>query len=141
MCTIHTSADGRFRVLVVKRGHAGAQTYIGRPFQGEPGSVLANPRSLRDGWERGETLVHYERELRAALDRGVAVATWNGRVLAAAERAAMRAEMNRLFRVLRERKELALRCFCAPFGCHGDVLARILLEKIEAALAPRAATA
>lgn len=131
MCTTHESADGRYRVLVVKRGYAGESTYIGRPFQGERGSVLANPRSLRDGWERGETLVHYERELRAALDRGVPVATWNGRVLGASEREAMRAEMNRLFLILRERRVLALRCFCAPLACHGDVIARLLLEKLE----------
>ncbi|HEX8693671.1 MAG TPA: DUF4326 domain-containing protein [Longimicrobium sp.] len=135
MCTTHTSADGQYRVLVVRRGYSGASTYIGRLFQGERGSVLANPRSLRDGWERGETLVHYERELRAALDRGVTVATWNGRVLGEGEREAMRAEMNRLFAALRERGVLALRCFCAPLACHGDVIARLLLEKLEAWLA------
>lgn len=137
MSTTHESADGRYRVLVVKRGHARESTYIGRPFRGERGSVLANPRSLRDGWKRGETLVHYERELRAALDRGVLVATWNGRMLDTGERDAMRAEMNRLFLILRERRVLALRCFCAPLACHGDVIARLLLAKLEAW--PRAA--
>lgn len=131
MCNRHVSADGAYVVLVVRRGFDGPSEYIGRNFGGEPGSVLGNPRSLRDGWERGETLLHYERELRAALDRGVAVAHWNGRVLGEAERAAMRAEMNRLFRILVTRRVLALRCWCAPLACHGDVIARLLLEKLE----------
>lgn len=131
MCTVHASEDGRFRVLVVKAGFAGASEYIGRRFAGERGSPLANPRSLRAGWNRGETIAIYEPELRTALDRSAPVALWNGRRLRAAERDAMRREMNRLFVVLRSTGQVALRCFCAPLACHGDVIARLLLEAVE----------
>lgn len=139
MLTTHASSDGRHRVLVVRRGYQGQNTYIGRRFAGEEASVLANPRSLRDGWDRGETLVHYDRELRAALARDGEIARWNGRVLRAEERDAMRAEMNRLFRVLHAQGTLALRCFCAPLACHGDVIARLLLERLEERQGSRAA--
>lgn len=131
MCTVHASEDGRFRVLVVKAGFAGAGEYIGRPFAGERGSPLANPRSLRAGWNRGETIALYEPELRTALDRSAPVALWNGRRLAAEERESMRREMNRLFMILRSMGQVALRCFCAPLACHGDVIARLLLEAVE----------
>jgi hypothetical protein len=131
MCTVHAYEDGHFRVLVVKSGFAGPSEYIGRPFAGERGSPLANPRSLRAGWNRGETIALYEPELRTALDRNAPVALWNGRRLSVAEREAMRREMNRLFVVLRSTGQVALRCFCAPLACHGDVIARLLLEAIE----------
>jgi hypothetical protein len=131
MCTVHASEDGRFRVLVVKAVFAGPSEYIGRRFAGQRGSSLANPRSLRAGWKRGETIARYEPELRTALDRGAPVALWDGRQLSMADREAMRREMNRLFVLLRSTGEVALRCFCAPLACHGDVIARLLLEAIQ----------
>lgn len=132
MCTTtHASASGAFRVLVVNRSYIGPSVYIGRKWGRDAASVLANPRSLRAGWERGETIVHYRRELRAALDRTVAVAHWNGRVLTEPERAGMRAEMQRLFKLLIHQRELTLRCFCAPDACHGDEIAAVLLEELE----------
>jgi hypothetical protein len=132
MCiTTHASASGAFRVLVVNRSYIGPSVYIGRKWSRDAGSVLANPRSLHAGLERGETIAHYRCELRAALDRTVAVAHWNGRVLTEPERAAMRAEMKRLFSLLSEQRELTLRCFCAPEACHGDEIAAVLLEELE----------
>ena len=132
MCiTTHVSASGAFRVLVVNRSYIGPSEYIGRKCGRDLASVLANPRSLHAGWGRGESIAHYRRELRAALDQTVAVAYWNGRVLTEPERVAMRAEMNRLFRLLVQRRELTLRCFCAPEACHGDEIAAVLLEELE----------
>ena len=132
MCiTTHASASGALRVLVVNRSYIGPSEYIGRKWGRDAASVLATPRSLHAGWERGETIAHYRRELRAALDSTVAVAHWNGRVLTEPERAAMRAEMNRLFKLLVHRRELTLRCFCAPEACHGDEIAAVLLEELE----------
>jgi hypothetical protein len=93
--------------------------------------VLANPRSLHAGWTRGESIAHYRRELRAALDESVAVSQWNGRPLTEPERAAMRTEMKRLFKLLIRRREVTLRCFCAPEACHGDEIAAVLLEELE----------
>ena len=132
MCvTTHRSKCGGFRVLVVNRTYIGPSEYIGRPFGRDAGSVLGNPRSLREGWERGETIMHYRRELRAALDRTVKDAWWNGRLLSEDERAAMRREMNRLFQLLSQRSEVVLRCFCAPAACHGDEIVKVLLETLE----------
>lgn len=131
MCTTHVSRCGGFRVQVVNRDYIGPSEYIGRRWRRDEASVLANPRSLRAGWGRSETLVHYRSELRAALDRTVAVAWWNGRQLAEAERAAMRSEVNRLFKILMEQGEVVLRCFCAPEHCHGDEIAAVLLEQLE----------
>lgn len=131
MCTtIHTSACGHFRVLVVNRTYIGPAEYIGRRYGRYSASVLANPRSLHAGYKRGETIMHYRRELRAALDRSVAQASWNGTVLTEAERAAIRGETNRLFRVLRSTGEVVLRCWCAPEACHGDEIAAVLLEAL-----------
>jgi len=131
MCTtLHTSRCGHFRVLVVNRTYIGPAEYIGRRYGSYRASVLANPRSLSAGYKRGETIMHYRRELRAALDRSVAQATWNGTVLTEAQRAAMRAEMNRLFRMLRGTGEVVLRCWCAPEACHGDEIAAVLLEAL-----------
>lgn len=131
MRTTHISRDRAHTVLVVRGAYPGESIYIGRPFRGEPGSVLANPRSLRDGWAREEVLEHYARELDAALDRTVDAALWNGRALNDAAREAMRAEMNRLYRTLRDEGVIALRCFCAPLSCHGDVIARRLIAALE----------
>lgn len=142
MCTtIHTSACGRYRVLVVNRTYIGPNVYIGRRWGRDAASVLANPRSLHAGWTREESIAHYRRELRAALDRTVAVAHWNGRVLTDTERTSIRTEMQRLSGLLSAQGELALRCFCAPQACHGDEIAAVLLEELErwptrAALAP-----
>lgn len=131
MSTIHNSRCGRFVVRVVNRSYIGPSQYIGRSCGRDRASVLANPRSLRAGWARGETLVHYRRELRAALDRRVARACWNGRELGTDERQAMRQEMNRLFGLLSETGEVVLRCFCAPEACHGDEIAAVLLETLD----------
>lgn len=131
MCTVHRSRCGRFVVRVVNRTHIGASEYIGRTWGRDRASVLGNPRSLHAGWERGETLEHYRRELRTALDRTAARAYWNGRELTAGQRGAMRKEMNRLFKILRHTGELVLRCFCAPEACHGDEIAAVLLEAID----------
>jgi Domain of unknown function (DUF4326) len=130
MCTKHTSKCGRYRVLVVNQHDIRRGEYIGRQWGRDAASVLANPRSLRAGWERGATLVHYRRELRAALDETVTEAWWNARRLEDGERAAMRAEMKRLFGLLCEEGEVVLRCFCAPQACHGDEIAAVLLEDL-----------
>ena len=132
MCTTtHTSRCGSYRVLVVNQRYIGPSQYIGRKYGRDAASVLANPRSLRAGWDRGETLAHYRCELRATLDRTVTEAWWNGRLLSDAERTAIRAEMNRLFRLLLENGEVVLRCFCSPLACHGDEIAAVLLEVLQ----------
>lgn len=132
MCTTntHTSRCGGYRVVVVSRSYIGPSIYIGPQRGRDAASVLANPRSLHAGWTRGETLAHYRRELRAVLDHTVAVAHWDGRELSAADRAAKRAEMRRLFQLLTTQGEIVLRCFCAPQACHGDEIAAILLEEL-----------
>jgi hypothetical protein len=120
------------------KGRNGA-VYIGRGGRGTPGSPLANPRRLGDpkpgggAWERTETIVLYERDIRAVLDPAVREAGWwDGRcgayvVLAPAKRAEIQAEVARL-RALARVGTLELDCFCSPQACHGDVIRRIVLE-------------
>jgi ribA/ribD-fused uncharacterized protein len=121
------------------KGRNGAE-YIGRGGRGVAASPLANPRRLGDPkpgggvWQRGETVDLYRHDLRKALDRSQPKAEWwDGahcmRPLTMAERAAMRAEMNRLYS-LALRGRLELDCFCAPERCHGDVIADLLREHL-----------
>jgi hypothetical protein len=41
-------------------------------------------------------------------------------------------KLDRLARVSRETGTLTLLCFCAPEACHGDVIARVLRERMSA---------
>lgn len=140
MCGQITVVDKR------SKGSNGA-IYIARAGRGLAGSPLANPRRLGDPkpgggvWERGETVEIYERELRAALDRTVAVAYWGydgdgrPRILAEAERERMRGEMNRLYRLVTAGRDVELDCFCKRHGahvaCHGDVIRKLLIEALH----------
>lgn len=137
---------GTIRVENLLRKGANGAVYIGRAWRSVPASPLGNPRVVggrrAEGgrWTAAETLPHYERELRAALDRGTAEAWWDGRLLSAEERAAMRAVMNDLYRRVRAGETVVLDCHCrarrpgnasaAERPCHGDVIARIVGEAI-----------
>lgn len=41
-------------------------------------------------------------------------------------------EMGRLLRILLERGELVLLCWCAPLRCHAEVVREVLLERLAA---------
>lgn len=99
-------------------GRIEGTVYIGRAGKGEAGSPLANPYRVRPHgpYDRGEALVLYEGWLRSQLE---------------ARSPAVAGEMNRLYGLARAGK-LALRCFCAPHPCHGDVIAKILRERMVA---------
>lgn len=91
--------------------------YIGR------GTPLGNPFRLKSAggiFTREESIEAFESYLRAKLaERNMEVCC----------------EMNRLYRIARER-ELILLCSCAPLACHGDVVRRILLEAHAAKQGP-----
>ena len=129
------------RITVVNKPSKGSNgaVYIGRGGRGSAGSPLANPRRLGDRklgggvWERGETIALFERDVRRALDPASPSAQWwDGRsgcyrTMSAAERQAIRAEVQRLLQLART-APLELDCFCSPQACHGDVIRKILLE-------------
>ena len=138
--------EGVIRVGNLPNKGANHGVYIGRAWRGVPGSPLGNPRvvgSRRPGggtWTAGATLPHYERELRAALDRSVERASWGGRLLTGAEREALRAAMNEIYRRARDGEHVVLDCHCKPRAstaaqsaehpCHGDVVARLIMEAL-----------
>ena len=41
-------------------------------------------------------------------------------------------EMSRLLRILLEKGELVLLCWCVPLRCHAEVVREVLLERLEA---------
>jgi hypothetical protein len=135
-------------VVNVRNGFGGVE-YLARGGKGVRGSVLANPRRIGDSdgaggrWERGATVDLFGRDLRAALDRDVAEAFWwdgrhhEMRKLSDRERAAMRAEMNRLYR-LAKAGTLLIGCWCRDERhtgaansdrCHLDEVKAVLLSK------------
>ena len=73
--------------------------YIGRPGKGQKG-YFGNPFPLAPGADRGSTLEKFETWARARLASD------------SEYRAAVKALWGKI-----------LICFCAPLGCHGDVLA------------------
>lgn len=99
------------RVLNKHRDDCSKGIYIGR------GSPLGNPFRLKSAggeFERDESVAMYEEHLRR---------------LVAERDPAVCAELNRLYRIARD-GDLDLVCFCAPLACHGDVVKKILEEKL-----------
>jgi hypothetical protein len=141
----------RGQILVVnlpRKGRNGA-VFIGHACNGIPGYVLANPRRLdspRPGggtWDREESLAMYLRDLRGLSDRTRAVALWYDRPLAAAERDAMRAELNRIYQVVAAGGTVMLDHFCrsgnVSVPCTGDMIAQVVNEALDAREVRRAA--
>jgi Domain of unknown function (DUF4326) len=81
--------------------------YVGRP------SPLGNPFKLEGEADREAVSERFEVWLRQQIeikDRHVC------------------SELNRLYRLARDRSELDLVCWCAPRRCHADVIRLVLLE-------------
>ena len=137
-----------FEIVVVNKPNKGRNgaVYCARGGRGVKGSPLANPRRIGDPkpgggvYARGETIDLYDAELGKALDTAthptVDGLTWGDSPLTQATRAAVRAEMNRLY-TLAVAGRLELDCFCAPHRCHCECIA----TRLRARLAERAPVA
>lgn len=104
-------------IHVIKKGAPAACVTVDISRRGD--TSLGNPFVLVEAggtYTRDESVDAYERWLRAKL---------------AARDTAVRADMNLLYR-LALGGDLALVCFCAPKRCHGDVIRKLLYEKIDA---------
>lgn len=142
--------SGTIQVANLTGKGANGAVYIGRPWRGVAGSPLGNPRVVgarsADGgtWTAGATLPHYERELRQALARDEPRAVWGDRELTSAERDAMRRTMNDLYRRVQGGEDVVVDCHCkarrrpgeaAPAGdpapCHGDIVVKLVMEKLQ----------
>lgn len=119
------------KISVVKRGaplRQGIKRFsIGRQSSGvgtgcTPLHELANPFKVKPygPYERGETLALYEAYLREK------IAEKNEPVCRA---------LNTLW-LAANAGEIELECFCAPLGCHGDVVVKVLDEVARARTAP-----
>ena len=81
--------------------------YIGRPYQGHPGSPLANPFHIgRDG-SRQEVIAKFRQWLWKQIAAG------NEMVLA---------EGKRLMELAHRPEGVHLICWCSPLACHGDII-------------------
>jgi hypothetical protein len=95
-------------IRVCSKRNGGVGEYIGRP------SVLGNPFKLEQ-WGREACIEQYEVWLRERI---------------AARDVQVCKELSRLLAIARA-GELKLVCWCAPLACHGDVIKRVLEEKIS----------
>lgn len=91
------------------KNYTGDVVYIGRP------SPLGNPFKLEPNMKKGSTLAKYEEWLRLKI-------SLNDKEVCD--------ELNRLYYMAQERA-LVLGCWCAPYPCHGDIIKKVLEEKIE----------
>lgn len=112
---IHVVNIKKFRI----KDHPGKYSYIGRAVLGRPGSNLGNPFKLRHESERAEVLAKYERWIHDQLQTDTPA----------------RREIEMLTELARE-GDLSLGCWCAPELCHGDVVKRIIEERLAAATPP-----
>lgn len=87
--------------------------YIGRAMPRRPGSPLGNPYKLRLACEREAMVAKYETWLRARLEADTP----------------QRREIERLADYS---ENLVLLCWCAPELCHGDVVKKIIEERLSA---------
>lgn len=115
------------KITVVKRGaplHQGVKRFsIGRASSGTgkgciPLHELANPFKVKPygKYERGETLGLYEAYLKEKI---------------AEKNQAVCLALNTLW-IAAKAGEVELECFCAPQGCHGDVVVKLLGEVARA---------
>lgn len=92
--------------------------YIGRPSPlGNPFSHLPNTLAKFKVKDRDEAVDRYEEYLRSLIntEEGVDITR----------------EMKRLYKKLIQEGSLSLVCWCAPKRCHGDVIKKLLEEKVE----------
>jgi len=87
--------------------------YIGRDMPGRPGSPLGNPYKLRFECDREKILARYEYWLREQMKSDTPA----------------RREIERLANYA---EDLVLACWCAPKLCHGNVVKKVIEERIAA---------
>lgn len=105
-----------------RKGKAGE--YIGRamPRQGLKGSPLGNPFILRKGDSRDEVLIQYSQYLNNILSQGRKGLNASGQTVSD--------EIERLTELARA-GDLVLLCWCAPQGCHGDIIKEVIDQRME----------
>ncbi|API81865.1 hypothetical protein G20c_57 [Thermus phage G20c] len=92
------------KIYITNKRRGGKGIYVGRP------SVLGNPFRLKSEADRDRVCELYRDWLNEKLKTNKAI----------------RAELNRLYRLLIERGELELTCWCAPARCHAEEIAELL---------------
>jgi hypothetical protein len=89
--------------------------YIGRPMRGRAGSVLGNPFRISAESARAGAIADYEGWLRKRMRDVDSVQA---------------RELDRLARILERDGRFVLLCWCSPLPCHGDVVAKIIRERL-----------
>lgn len=100
-------------IRVIKKGdpkHEGeAVIFIGRP------SALGNPFILNREEDRNDVIAKYETYARNRLG----------------EEYELGAAIMMIAKRLRDGEKIALQCYCAPKACHGDVLVKLIWERLQ----------
>jgi len=99
------------RIINLKDRRNRNAVYIGRAVPGRPGSPLGNPYKLRFECDREKILARYEYWLREQLKSDTPA----------------RREIERLADYA---EDLVLACWCAPKLCHGNVVKKVIEERL-----------
>ncbi|MEW6374392.1 MAG: DUF4326 domain-containing protein [Thermodesulfobacteriota bacterium] len=100
---------GKVQVVNAK-SFKGAGVYIGRSCHGYKGSVLRNRFKIGVDGNRDEVIEKYRRWLWDEFKKGGEV----------------KDDLVRLCGLLKEGKEVVLKCWCVPKRCHGEVVKRCI---------------
>jgi Domain of unknown function (DUF4326) len=92
-----------------KKTYKGKGEYIGRP------SPLGNPFGINDKIDRHTSIQLYYDYITICIKHKDSLII---------------NELDRLFKILVDKQELTLICFCKPKECHGDVIEQLLVNKI-----------
>ena len=101
------------QVVNIKTYRSADAVYVGRSMPGRAGSPLGNPFKLRFECDRKKILAKYEYWLREQLKTDTP----------------QRREIERL---ADHSEDLVLACWCAPELCHGDVVKKVIEERLAA---------
>jgi len=97
-----------------KKMYSGKGEYIGR------GTPLGNPYRITDKRSRHVALSMYlQFIIDAIMNEG----------FASIHHQEITSELNRLFEIILDKRELNLICHCAPKACHGDIIKHLLENK------------
>lgn len=105
-----------YEVEVVKINSCRSAEYIGRQAFGRKASPLCNTHRITTTISREEAILAYETDFYKAITDN------NQKIIQ---------ELLRLHEVGKKNGVLKLGCFCSPLKCHGDIIARFLMDNYE----------
>jgi len=106
---------GKLSVVSV-RGGARCDVYIGRATGRHKESVLANHFVIGKHGDRATVIQSYKAWLLSSVK---------------GKNELVCGELNRIWRILVQGKDVTLGCWCCPDACHGDVIVALISSKLK----------